>query len=155
MKNRVGFYDGLGPFSINGLSGVVVGQGQGLVVLPEGQEGFNVGVEGLVLVELAVGASLLDVDLGLGYGWIEAAVWPGNLDWQERLLAGGEGQAKAKHQSKDLEVNGSLFRLSVAFSKNTNYEPWAVKPESHLSLFTAIEKESLWRSWWASCSLEN
>lgn len=68
MKNRVGFYDGLGPFSINGLSGVVVGQGQGLVVLPEGQEGFNVGVEGLVLVELAVGASLLDVDLGLGYG---------------------------------------------------------------------------------------
>ena len=50
------------------LSGVVVGQGQGLVVLPEGQEGFNVGVEGLVLVELAVGASLLDVDLGLGYG---------------------------------------------------------------------------------------
>ena len=68
MKNRVGFYDGLGPFSINGLSGVVVGQGQGLVVLPEGQEGFNVGVEGLVLVELAVGASLLDVDLGLGNG---------------------------------------------------------------------------------------
>ena len=68
MKNRVGFYDGLGPFSINGLSGVVVRQGQGLVVLPEGQEGFNVGVEGLVLVELAVGASLLDVDLGLGYG---------------------------------------------------------------------------------------
>ena len=71
MKNRVGFYDGFGPFSINGLSGVVVGQGgswQGLVVLPEGQEGFNVGVEGLVLVELAVGASLLDVDLGLGYG---------------------------------------------------------------------------------------
>jgi len=68
-----------------------------------------VGVEGLVLVELAVGSGLLDVDLSLRDGRIEAALRPCDLDGQERLLAGGEGQAKAEHQGQDLEGCKVIF----------------------------------------------
>jgi hypothetical protein len=47
------------------LSGIFVGKLGGLVVLSEGQEGRDVGVKGLVRVDLAVGTVLAKVDLVL------------------------------------------------------------------------------------------
>lgn len=97
------------------LSGIFVGKLGGLVVLPEGQEGRDVGVEGFVRVDLAVGTVLAKVDLVLRDGRVEAAVRPCDLDGQERLVVSREGQAKAEHQGQDLrnELHRHLFDRST------------------------------------------